>query len=285
MEGLIISRQLSALASAMQEADYAPSLEDLFVVVANVEKVILFALKTNLPPTIKDTDLSRIHEGGSVSSNWHYFHKCCKNIALLHQFMHFPNAAHQQVLVEQGVLEHVFSILKVLTETLKKLCKSFGSLEDHDKALKKSSEDHNKTTRTHTPAYYWAAVRKNYRSIVKMARAESNKLYFGDVRQLCQLLFLAITAIFSKNREAEISASKEMSFILETLLTLPDLGANDCLTRMLDHNEYLLRNKVEKEHVELIVKVSKLLGSRWDLIDNYIFSLSLSLSIYIYIYI
>ena len=255
MEGLIISRQLSALASAMQEAEYAPSLEDLFVVVANVEKVILFALKTNLPPTIKDTDLSRIHERGSAS-NWHHFHKCCKNIALLHQFMHFPNAAHQQVLVEQGVLENVFSILKVLTETLKKLRKSFGSLEDHDKALKKSSEDHNKKAHAHTPAYYWAAVRKNYHSIVKMAQEESNKLHFGDVRQLCKLLFLAITAIFSENREAEISASKEMSFILETLLTLPDLGADDCLTRMLDHNEYLLRNKVTTHHVKLIVQVS-----------------------------
>ena len=268
MQGLVISRQLGALATRMQEAQYVPCLEDLFAVVANLEDVILFALKTNLPPTTRDTDLSAMHKRGAANNRQH-FHECCQDIGHLDQFIHFPNTAHQQVLCEQGVLENVFRILKVMTETLKKLLKRVAnSLESEDKKVCKNlnrlrkSLTARKIIKDDAEAQHWNTVRKNYPTLVKMAREESKKLRIEDFRALCQLLFLAITAIFSHNPQAEIAASQEMSFILETLLTLPNLGADDCLTRMLDHNEYLLRNKVEKEHVELIVKVRKLLGSR-----------------------
>ena len=51
-----------------------------------------------------------------------------------------------------------------------------------------------------------------------------------------------------------------MSFMLETLLNgFTDLGADECLTRMLDHNEYLLHHLVTRKHIQLIVKVRKVL--------------------------
>ena len=103
-----------------------------------------------------------------------------------------------------------------------------------------------------------------------MSREKNNELHFEDVQSLCQILFLAITAICSHNPQAEISASREMSFILQTMLTMPDLGADDCLTKILDHNEHLLRQKVTEDHVKLIVKVSsKILENRWQMTTKY----------------
>ena len=255
MQGLAISRQLGDLAATMKEAQernpgYVPSIPKLFAVLANVERVILFSLKTNLNPSIRNADQARLKRRSH--SHRRNFHQFCDTLGELGHFMHRPHSAHQQILCEQGVLGTLFSILSVLTKTLQ-------SLRANVPSLKTSAEQ---KVQRNNPLRRWNKIRSSVGhrqvSFTNIARQEHNKLRFGDVQSLCKLLFLAISAICSHNSQAEISASKWMSFMLETLLNgLTDLGADDCLTRMLDHNEYLLHHLVTRKHIQLIVQVCK----------------------------
>ena len=257
MQGLVISRQLGDLAATMKEAHeqnpgYVPSIPKLFAVLANVERVILFALKTNLTPSIRNVDQARMKR--ISNSHRRNFHQFCDTLGKLSHFMHCPHSAHQQVLCEQGVLGTLFGILSVLTKTLQ-------SLRTKVRSLNKSAEQ---KVQHKDALWRWNKIRSHVAnhqfSFTNIARQKQNKLRFGDVQSLCKLLFLAISAICSHNSQAEISASKWMSFMLETLLNgFTDLGADECLTRMLDHNEYLLHHLVTRKHIQLIVKVRKVL--------------------------
>lgn len=247
VRGLVISRQLDFLATTMK-ADhdqkpnsYKPAKSQLFAILASAEKVILFALKTNLS--------AHIREGQTKGSTSYNFEQSCQAIKHLSHYINFPDSAHQQVLCEQGVLEKLFGILDILTGILKRLK---GLV--HDKS--NSRKQHKPTTKQ------WSKVRQSIfgvafnNTVMKMAQQESNRQRTEDVRSLCQVMFLAVSAICSRNKKTEIYASKWMSFMLESLLTgLEDLGAENCLTRMLDHNDYLLHHVVSDQHVKLIVQL------------------------------
>ena len=249
--GLLISRQLGILATTMKAAhdqnqsSYVPDKIQLFDILKTVEKLIFFVLKTNLSPHTSDEEYAT----GNTSLN---FEESCQTVNNLSRFINFPDLAHQQVLCEQGVLAKVFCILNILTGALKKL---------KDENLSSTVK------RTESGLQRWNKVRKSFvgdanttlaptLSVMKMALQESDRHRGKDVQSLCQVLFLAVSAISSCNQKAEISASKWMSFMLQSLLTgLEDLGAEGCLTRMLGHNKHLLHHVVSEKHIKLIVKV------------------------------
>ena len=244
VRGLVISRQLDFLATKMKAqhdqkpTSYKLAKSQLFAILASVEKVILFALKTNLS--------SHIREGQTKGSTSHNFRQSCQTIKNLSHFINFPDSAHQQVLCEQGVLEKLFGILHILTGILKRL------KEQYDRSRKQSKPSIKR----------WNKLRKSVlgvrfnNNVMKMAQQQSNRQRTEDVRSLCQVMFLAVSAICSRNKKTEIYASKWMSFMLQSLLKgLEDLGAEACLARMLDHNDYLLYHVVSEEHIKLIVKV------------------------------